>query len=466
MDRKPRVNERFRQLPAVDVLVDSAANGTETARWSLLSAARAALEEARNELRASPDAEPPDLTELARRVRSRAAALERPAPRRVLNGTGVVLHTNLGRAPLGEVAIEAMREASRGYSDLELDLESGERGSRLSAISELICEVSGAEAALVVNNNAAAVLLCLDTLAPDREVVLSRGELVEIGGSFRVPDIMASSRARLTEIGTTNRTHLADYRNAVGPDTGLLLKVHRSNFDVVGFTAEVGLEALAELSRETGVPLVEDRGSGSFVDLRDYGIPEPPAHSGLAAGADLVMFSGDKLLGGPQAGIIVGRADLVGRLRKSPLARALRVDKLTLAALHATVRSILDGEAERHIPVLRMLATPLDVLRARAERLAKAIEPLDLGAVSLIESPALVGGGSLPGFQIPGVAVRIEPRRAIGEAGGLARRLRRGDPPLVVRVQQGGLLVDPRTLSDEECDEVRAAFSALFDRSH
>ncbi len=464
MDGPEGVNARLRDLPAVDRLVDSAGSGTNLQRWSLLAAVRAVLEQARQQILGDPGSAEFEPAALVQRSRERARRLEGAYPRRVLNATGVVLHTNLGRAPLSPEAAEVVREAATGYSDLELELSSGRRGSRQTKVSELLIELSGAEAALVVNNCAAAVFLAVDALAAGREVVLSRGELVEIGGSFRVPEILAASRARLVEIGTTNRTHLHDYEAAVGPETGMLLKVHRSNFEIRGFTKEVGLDQLAPLARRHGLPLVEDRGSGSFVDLRPYGVPDPPAHAGIAEGADLVMFSGDKLLGGPQAGIVLGRAELVERMRRSPLARALRVDKMTLAALCWTLQTILAGEAQQRIPVLRMLAASPEELRQRAERLAKCLAPYG-DAVAVVSAPSLVGGGSLPDLELPGFCVRFAPRGADGSADDVARRLRAGDPPLLARVQRGALWLDARTLGDDEIEPATAAFRTLFDSS-
>jgi L-seryl-tRNA(Ser) seleniumtransferase len=453
------VNERLRGLPAVDRLVEAAAEGCDATRGLLLACARDVLAEARAALAAGSEVSAPDLEALARRVRARVARLDTPFPRRVLNATGVVLHTNLGRAPLAVGALEALADAARGYSNLELELETGERGSRSARVAELLRALSGAEAAHVVNNNAAALVLAVDALAAGREVILSRGELVEIGGSFRVPEILASSRARLREIGTTNRTHPDDYARAIGPDTGILLKVHRSNFEVRGFVAEVSLAELAAIGRARGVPVVEDRGSGTLLDLRPHGIPEPEAWSGLRDGADLVLFSGDKLLGGPQAGIALGRRDLVERMRKSPLARALRTDKLTLAALDWTLRALQDGSAPEKIPVLRMLLAPESEVRARAERLADALARQ--GWKTSVEAQrALVGGGALPDFELPGAAVRLAPR---GSADALAAALRRSEPPVIARIHKGALLLDPRTLDERDTDAVVAAFAALAD---
>jgi len=458
VDRSDGVNARFRQLPAVDRLVERAAEGSELSRWSLLEAARDVLESTRAAMLAASEGPEAKLDDLAQRVQTLARRLERPFPRRVLNATGVVLHTNLGRAPLAQGAARAAAEAAAGYSDLELDLASGERGSRLAHVSKLLRLLSGAEDALVVNNNAAALVLAVDTLAAGREVVLSRGELVEIGGSFRLPEILASSRARLREIGTTNRTHLRDYREALGPASGIILKVHRSNFELRGFTREVTVPELAPLASERGIPLVEDRGSGTFLDLRPHGIPEREAWKGLREGADLVLFSGDKLLGGPQAGIVLGRGDLVERMRRSPLARALRVDKLTLAALAWTLRALLEGRGEESLPVLRMLLVKPVELRARAEWLAKELTRAGWPGVSLESQGAVVGGGALPELELGGPVVWIEPA---GSATALAQRLREADPPVLVRVHKGAVLVDPRTLADADLEGVLAAFASL-----
>lgn len=458
MDRSERVNERLRQLPAVDRLVDSAGTGSEIERWSLLAAARAVLDQARRAIQGAPGGAELEPEALVERTRSLATRLQSPYPRRVVNATGVVLHTNLGRAPLASGAAEAVIEAAAGYSDLELDLETGSRGSRQTRIAELLCLVSGAEAAMVVNNNASAVFLAMDALAAGGEVVLSRGELVEIGGSFRVPEILAASRASLHEIGTTNRTHLRDYAGAVGPDTALLLKVHRSNFELRGFTKEVSLRELAELARDRGLPLVEDRGSGSFLDLQEHGLGEPPAHQGLREGADLVLFSGDKLLGGPQAGIVLGRTDLVERMKSSPLARALRVDKMTLAALHWTLRALLAGRGLAEIPTLRMLLAPPEELRERAERIAKGIAACVRGTVSVESEASLVGGGALPDLEIPGFAVRFAPAREDGRADEISAALRDANPPVLVRIARDAVLIDPRTIADEEVDLVVRAF--------
>ena len=456
MDTSERVNPELRRLPGVDRLIDTLAQAGTGAPWSVRRAAREVVEVARGEIRAGGAA--PEFADLVARARDRARELERPAPRRVLNATGVVLHTNLGRAPLAAAAAEAVAEVAQGYTDLELDLESGERGSRTSRVARLLEILSGAEAAHVVNNNAAALLLAVDTLAAGKEVVLSRGELIEIGGSFRVPEILGASRARLREIGTTNRTHPEDYRRAISPETGMLLKIHRSNFEIRGFTSEVSLRELAALAAEYRIPLVEDRGSGTFLDLRPYGVPEREAHAGLREGADLVLFSGDKLLGGPQAGIVLGRREWVARLRRNPLARALRVDKLTLAALDRTLRAILDGRATEELPVLKMVLRDPEELRGCAERLASVLRAQGWVKVSVEPTSSRVGGGALPDVELPGIAVRVEPE---GSVDVLARQLRRADPPVLVRVHRGAILLDPRTLKAGELEEVAAVFAIV-----
>jgi L-seryl-tRNA(Ser) seleniumtransferase len=422
---------RLRDLPSVDELARTADDPLS------VEAARAVLERAREEIRAG--LEPGDLAE---RVRAELGAARRPSLRRVLNATGVVIHTNLGRAPLASEALARVVEVGRGYSNLEYDLTSGSRGSRQDHVAAILRRLTEAEAALVVNNNAAAVLLALAALAEGREVLVSRGELIEIGDGFRIPDVLARSGARLVEVGTTNRTRAADYERAVGADTALLLRVHQSNFRVVGFTEQPRIEELAAVAGRHGLPLVDDLGSGSLdasntVLLAD----EPSVRDALAAGADLVCFSGDKLLGGPQAGIVVGRGDLVEKLRRHPLQRALRADKLTLAALEGTLQLYLD--APDRIPVLRAIGDTRDLVRARAERLARLVD----GSVE--ETVARVGGGALPLAELPSYACAVE------EA--LVAPLRAAAPPVVGIVRDGQLLLDCRTLTDADLDDVAAA---------
>jgi L-seryl-tRNA(Ser) seleniumtransferase len=428
---------KLRDLPAVDELVrDERLSGEP--RALAVEAARAALARAREEITAGHD--PGNLVE---RALEELASARAPSLRRALNATGVIVHTNLGRAPLAEAALERALEVGRGYSNLEFDLGAGSRGSRQDHVAGILRRLTGAEAALVVNNNAAAVLLTLAALAEGREVLVSRGELIEIGDGFRIPEVLARSGALLREVGTTNRTRAADYEGAVGPETALLLRVHQSNFRVVGFTELPSLEELSAVARRHGLPLVDDLGSGVLVHLEG----EPSAKESLSAGADLVCFSGDKLLGGPQAGIVVGRAELVERLRRHPLQRALRADKLTLAALEGTLGLYLDPpKALREVPVLRMLNEPLEQVRSRAGRLAAAVG----GEVE--ETVARVGGGALPLAELPSCACAVEQD--------LAPALRAGDPPVVGVLRDGRLLLDCRTLTDAEAEEAAAAVHA------
>jgi L-seryl-tRNA(Ser) seleniumtransferase len=399
---------------------------------------------------------------IAARLPAEIGAAEGPSLRRVINAAGVVVHTNLGRAPLPAEALSAIAETAGGYANLEFDLATGERSTRLAHVEGMIRDLAGAECAHVVNNNAAAVLLCLAGIARGREVIVSRGELVEIGGSFRVPDIMAESGARLVEVGTTNRTRLPDYERAITGQTALLLKVHRSNFVQRGFTEEVSTAELARLGARAGIPVMEDQGSGSLLDLSPDGIPgASPLREILAAGAGVVTASGDKLLGGPQAGIIAGREELVGPLKKHPLSRALRVDKLCLAALAAVLRLYADPRrARERIPVLRMLLEPEDAVRARASRLVRMVRRsgetgLRLSVVAGGTSP---GGGALPDIFVPTACVAVT-CPGIGE-GALSDRLRRGTPPVIARLAGGSLLLDLRTVRDDEVPSLAAALLA------
>jgi L-seryl-tRNA(Ser) seleniumtransferase len=428
----------LRILPSVnELLADPRVAEVEARRGHALAveAARAAIAEAREALLAG--AEPGDLGELAQ---AKADAVGTPRLRRVLNATGVVVHTNLGRAPLPEGALERIHEVAAGYSNLEYDLEEGRRGSRQDHIAPLLSELTDAEASLVVNNNAAAVLLAVAALAEGRDVLVSRGELVEIGDGFRIPDVLARSGARLVEVGTTNRTRLEDYDRAADERTAMILRVHQSNFRIVGFADRPSLADLAQLADRRGVVLVDDLGSGVLPDLGD----EPTVGGSLAAGAHLVTFSGDKLLGGPQAGIAVGRADLVERLRRHPLQRALRADKLTLAALEGTLAVYRAGGSGP--PVMRMLTEPAEGVRARAERLA------ELAGGVVEETIARAGGGSLPLTDVQSFACALD--------GNLAEPLRLGEPPVVGIVRDGLLLLDCRTLSDDDVEEAARAVNA------
>ena len=404
------------------------------------------------------DAADPDA--VAGRVVARLDAEAAPRVRPVINATGIVLHTNLGRAPLHEEAARAAYEAGRGYLNLELDLATGKRGSRQAAVRAGVCAITGAEAATVVNNCAAATVIVLRAVAAGKEVVVSRGQLIEIGGGFRIPDIMGVSGARLREVGTTNITRPADYEAAIGPDTAALMRVHTSNYRVRGFTKSVELPALVALGKKHGVPVIDDAGSGQALDLAPFGLPgEPVVSAGIAAGADLVLFSGDKLLGGPQAGVIAGKHDLIARIERDPLMRAFRTDKMTLAALDATLRLYRDPDrARREVPTLRMLTAPLDELRQRAVTFAGRLRAVPgVAAVEVRDDVAYVGGGSLPDVAVPTavIAVTVEGR---SEAD-LAARLRTGTPAVVGRVQGGKVLLDPRTVFARQEDDLLAAIA-------
>jgi L-seryl-tRNA(Ser) seleniumtransferase len=422
----------LRDLPSVDEL----ARGIDDPL--AVDAARSVIDRAREEIRAGVD--PGDL---AARLQDELHAQRSPSLRRVLNATGVVIHTNLGRAPLADAALAQVVETARGYSNLEYDLRSGTRGSRHEHVASILRRLTGAEAALVVNNNAAAVLLALAALAEGREVIVSRGELIEIGDGFRIPDVLERSGARLVEVGTTNRTRAADYEAAIGSETALLLRVHQSNFRVVGFTEQPTTKELSAVAQRHGLPLVDDLGSGVVASnsllLAER---EPSARDSLSAGADLVCFSGDKLLGGPQAGIVVGRGELVERLRRHPLQRALRIDKLSLAALEGTLRLYLEGDTTS-IPVLRALDEAAEVRRERAARLAALV------GGTIEETVGRVGGGALPLAEIASLAVAVDES--------LEAPLRAGDPPVVGIVRDGKLLLDVLALADAEVDEVASA---------
>ena len=434
-------------------------------RVAVTAAARAALEEARALVRRDAAATPPDEGALTEELGVRLHARARPTLRRVINATGVVLHTNLGRAPMAQAAAQAAAEAASGYSNLEFDLESGRRGARTQGVEPLICEIVGAQAALAVNNAAAAVLLALSALAGGGEVIVSRGELVEIGGGFRIPDVIVQGGAKLVEVGATNKTRLADYAAAVTPATRMLLKVHQSNYRMIGFTGEATLEQLSGLARDRGLVLMHDLGCGALIELGRLGLPhEPTAAQSLAAGADLVAFSGDKLMGGPQAGLLAGREATIAPLRRHPLLRAVRLDKMALAALEATLRLYRDpAQAVRDIPALAMLAQRVDGLQARAERLADLLAARlgPVGGWRIEASEGCAGGGTLPGQGVQSRAVTLE---APGGADALAARLRRGEPPVVARIAEGRLVLDMLSVSDAElqalADAVAAAWTA------
>jgi L-seryl-tRNA(Ser) seleniumtransferase len=444
------MTDKRRGLPSVNTLLESAGVRSlleQHPRRVVVDAIRSAVDAERGE-GGTTRTEEQWLAAIAARV----SGMSRPSLRRVINATGVVLHTNLGRAPLADSAIEAMADIAAGFSNLEYDLESGARGSRYSHCISLLQQLTGAEDALVVNNCAAALVLALNALAQKKEVLVSRGELVEIGGSFRIPDIMSRSGARLVEVGTTNRTHDDDYRRAITPKTAAIVKVHRSNFAIEGFTSDVSVERLAFIAAEHGLPIVHDLGSGLMVALDAYGLSgEPTAASALGSGASLVLMSGDKLLGGPQAGIILGGGELIARLRKNPFARAMRVDKLTLSALEATLRLYLEpARALKEIPVLAMLTASVSELDLRGKSIA-----LSLGARGIngdvVASTASVGGGAFPTVAIPSVAIALR-----GAAHRVEERLRAGTPAVIGRIADGKLLLDMRTVLPRE-DEMLAS---------
>ncbi len=464
------LNALLRHLPKVDEVLrqDVARRLLEWApRWAVVSAVREEIELLRSQLIAAPLAVPQMGGISPRALEGRVEELLRPSLVRVLNGTGVVLHTNLGRAPLALAAVERVAEVARGYCNLEyrLDEESSERrGSRHEHVASLITLLTGAETALVVNNNAAAVLLSLATLAAGREVIVSRGELVEIGGSFRVPDVMRASGAKLVEVGTTNRTHLADYERAIGPETALLLKVHQSNFAQIGFTADVSIEDLVALGRAHQLPTMVDLGSGSLVAPSTFGLEDEPTVAELVhSGADVVTCSGDKLLGGPQAGLLLARKGCFAQLRGHPLLRAMRPDKLALAALEATLelyRDGRDGRVATMVPTLAMLSAAPELLRSRAERLAALVrEHAGVLDITLVEVNSAVGGGALPRSEPRSVALAVAHPHLGPEA--IDKVLRHCAPPLVARIADGRILVDVRTLADHELREVAAAFARV-----
>jgi L-seryl-tRNA(Ser) seleniumtransferase len=436
------VQKRLRALPSVERLASAL---DDLPHAAATAAAREELAELRDRIQAGEPIDP-DPAVLREIVADRARRLAQGSLRPVINATGVILHTNLGRAPLAPEAAEAAASVGASYSNLELDLETGERGSRQAHVEELLRALCGAEGALAVNNNAAAVLLALAALAAGREVVIARGQLVEIGGSFRIPEILAQSGARLAEVGTTNRTRIADYEAAIGPETAAIMRVHQSNFRTVGFVEEAPLEELRELAGAHGLALIDDLGSGALKPIGD----EPTVQASVQAGADLVCWSADKLLGGPQAGILTGKAAAVELCHKHPLARAVRLDKLQLAALEATLRIYRD-EGPGAIPAIAMLRAEESELAERAGRMADAIGP----AASVIRSAARAGGGALPLMDLEGPVCAVAPGST--GAAALAGALRRDDPPIIARIEDGKVILDPRTMGDAEADAAAAA---------
>jgi L-seryl-tRNA(Ser) seleniumtransferase len=444
----------LKDIPSVDECLKSSygAGWLEAfPRKTVLKAVRDVIDIKRKEIL---DGRTPDvaLDIISHDIKERIKELSAYKLRPVINATGVVIHTNLGRALLSEEALKNINDLAASYSNLEYDLSTAKRGKRYSHIKEIILELTGAEVVIVVNNNAAAVLVCLNTFAKDREVIVSRGELVEIGGSFRIPEVMRSSGAILREVGSTNKAHLRDYENAVCGSTALLLKVHPSNYKVIGFTQEVSMEELVKLGKEFRLPVVADLGSGCIIDLEKYGVVgEPTVQSVIRSGVDIVTFSGDKLLGGPQAGIILGRKKYIQKIQKNPMLRAIRIDKLTLAALEATFMQYLDEDkAVKDLPSLRMLTEPVDVIKKRARKIFTAVKK---GAsadadIEVVPEQSRAGGGSLPETDFPTFVVSVRPRKI--SVNKLEKRLREGAPPVIARIQEGTLLIDARTVPDRE----------------
>ena len=448
------MKELLRKIPKVDELLRDAnlANALEQyGDRAVTEAVRAELDALRQGILNQQISAMPELSVLCQQICKRVQQASLPSFRRVINGTGILLHTNLGRACLSEKAAQAVYEASKAYSNLEYDLSTGKRGSRYSHVEEILCRLTGAESALVVNNNAAAVLLILSALTQGGEVPVSRGELVEIGGSFRIPEIMESCGAQLKEVGATNKTHLRDYEKAIHAQTRALMKVHTSNYRIIGFSETPSLSELVKLGHQYNLPVIEDLGSGCLLDLNRFGIhDEPSVQDSIRAGVDVVSFSGDKLLGGPQAGIILGRKKYLDILKQHPLNRAMRVDKMTLAALEATLRSY-ENSTEEEIPVIGMLAAEPEVLRQKAQKLADLVTAAGI-AVEILPVDSRVGGGSVPNHTLPSYAVALR-----GEVNALEEKLRLGIQPIIGRIHEGTYLLDVRTLFEADFPTIAAA---------
>ena len=446
----------LRDLPSVDSLLhrpEITARLDQFGRDLALQAAREVLEQSRREIQQGQSA--PSVESLAQRAVLFMEKATESSLTKVINATGVILHTNLGRAPVSRACLQSMARVGEGYSTLEYDLEQGERSGRAPQVERLLGLLTGVEAAWMVNNNAGAVLLALAALAKGREVIISRSQLVEIGGGFRIPDVMRQSGAKLVEVGTTNRTHARDYEEAIGPKSALILRAHHSNFRIIGFTAEPGIRELAEIGKRHGIPVVDDIGSGALLDTARYGLGhEPMVQESLAEGAALVLFSGDKLLGGPQAGLLAGKADLVAKIRKHPLARALRADKFSLAGIEATLLHYVRGEAEREIPVWRMIAAKDEDLKGRAKTWAARV-----GAGEVVEARSTVGGGSLPEESLPTRALALD----VPKPQAFLAKLRAAAPPVIARIEGGRVLLDPRTVMEDENEQLVAAVRAGLD---
>ena len=456
----------LQRLPGIDLILENARDEpffTNIPKSVLVRSARSVIEDLRADIlngeKETTD-EIPTLSLLLEKVRDSVKNIMQLNLKRTINATGIIVHTNLGRSLLPADAVENLLEIAGRYSNLEFDLSKGIRGSRYSAVEDILCEISGAEAAMVVNNNAAAVLLCLETIAKGKKVIVSRGELVEIGGSFRIPDVMAKSGGILKEVGTTNRTYIGDYEKAVEGDTCLLLKVHTSNYSVVGFTADVSLRELVELGKEYKIPVMEDLGSGTFIDFSKYGlIKEPTVQESVSTGADIVTFSGDKLLGGPQAGIIVGKKNIVDQIKQNPLTRALRIDKLTLAALESTLRLYRDPEkAVENIPTLRTLTLPLEYIEKKGNRLLCMLKNLNNPDISvkLFKLSSRVGGGSLPLLELPSICVGIKINGMSANA--VEKYMRKNTPSIIGRIEKNYFIMDLRTIKNDELPIIEIRF--------
>ncbi len=470
MNLNQQQKEALRNLPAVDHVLELSKSDPffrEVPRSVLIRSIRSDLDNRRRQIIEQDSAHIDELladAAVVTGVKNLVRQAQSLNLRETVNATGIVIHTNLGRSLLAETAIEHLCAVGRRYSNLEFDLDKGRRGSRYANVQDLICEISGAESAMVVNNCAGAVLLALETMAAGKKVIISRGELVEIGGSFRIPDVMAKSGGILCEVGTTNRTHLHDYENAIDEQTALLLKVHQSNYSVVGFSAEVSLKELVALGQKHQIPVMEDLGSGTFIDFSRYGLlKEPTVQESVSAGVDIITFSGDKLLGGPQAGLVVGKKACIDRIKKNPITRALRIDKLTLAALESTLRLYRDEEkAVQTIPTLRMMLQPIATLEQKARRLKKMLENsghsrMTVASLDLVSRP---GGGSLPLLELPskGLGISIDGL----SANAIEKSLRLSSPPIIGRIEDDMYVMDMRTLQDDELEFIRSAFETLL----
>ncbi len=461
-------SNQLRNLPSVERVVhhgDLADLIAAYGRGWVVELARDALSEARQRVLAGAPA--PSETDIATAVRDAVIELVTPSPRPVINATGVIIHTNLGRAPLSDTAIAAAENAAKGYSDLEIDLETGRRGSRQAHLQALLRNLTGAEAAFVVNNNASALLLGLSALAAGREVIVTRGEAVEIGGGFRIPDVLRQSGCTLVDVGTTNRTYIRDYADAVTEHTGAFLKAHASNFRVEGFTAGVDERDLVELGVKTGIPVLHDVGSGAILATERYGLAhEPTPQESIAAGVGLVFFSGDKLLGGPQAGIVVGKRELVSQMERHPLARAVRIDKMSLASLTATLIHFLSGDAESKVPVWRMISAPPEVIRARAQAWSDQVSSATGTESEVLPARSAVGGGSLPGETLPSWVLAVSPTGTVTSPEALLALLRRQDAPVIGRIEGDTVRLDPRTVLPEQDDALVEALAIALNSGH